>query len=80
MKSPHRLSILKGLLTDQEAIVQNDMVPNVLAAMIQVGFEGLRELIDIAERDVNGLQEPIVKILIKMRVLQRLVIVPSILA
>ena len=56
------------------------MVPNVLAAMIQVGFEGLRELIDIAERDVNGLQGTIVKILIKMRVLQRLVIVPSILA
>lgn len=80
MKTNHRLSILKNLLTDQEAIVQNDMVPNVLAAMIQVGFEGLRELIDIAERDVNGLQGTIVKILIKMRVLQRLVIVPSILA
>ena len=45
------------------------MVPNVLAAMVQVGFEGLRELIDIAERDVNGLQGTIVKILIKMRVL-----------
>ena len=80
MKTNHRLSILKNLLTDQEAIVQNDMVPNVLAAMIQVGFEGLRELIDIAERDVNALQGTIVKILIKMRVLQRLVIVPSILA
>ena len=80
MKANQRLNILKNLLTDQEAIVQNDMVPNVLAAMIQVGFEGLRELIDIAERDVNGLQATIVKILIKMRVLQRLVIVPSILA
>ena len=31
------------------------MVPNVLAAMIQIGFDGLREIIDIAERDVNGL-------------------------
>lgn len=69
MKTNQRLSILKNLLTDQEAIVQNDMVPNVLAAMVQVGFEGLRELIDIAERDVNGLQGTIVKILIKMRVL-----------
>lgn len=55
MKLMSRLSILKNLLSDQEAIVQNDMVPNVLAAMIQIGFDGLREIIDIAERDVNGL-------------------------
>lgn len=45
------------------------MIPNVIATMIQVGFEGLRELIDIAERDLNGLQEPIVRVLVKMRVL-----------
>ena len=69
MKLNSRLSILKNLLSDQEAIVQNDMVPNVLAAMIQIGFDGLREIIDIAERDVNGLQQQIVEILIKMRVL-----------
>ena len=55
MRLNSRLSILKNLLSDQEAIVQNDMVPNVLAAMVQIGFDGLREIIDIAERDVNGL-------------------------
>ena len=51
-----------------------------MAAMIQVGFDGLRELIDVAERDVNGLQDQIVSVLIQMRVLQRLIIAPSILA
>ena len=64
-----RLNVLKNLLSDQEAIVQNDMVPNVIATMIQIGYDGLREIIDIAERDVNGLQLQIVEILIKMRVL-----------
>ncbi len=80
IKLMNRLSILKNLLSDHEAIIQNDMVPNVLAAMLQIGFDGLREIIDIAERDVNSLQSQIVSVLIQMRVLQRLVIVPSILA
>lgn len=35
-----------------------------MAAMIQIGYEGLRELLDIAERDVNGLQDQIVSLLI----------------
>ena len=48
--------------------------------MIQIGYEGLRELLDIAERDINGLQDQIVSLLIQMRIMQRLVIVPSILA
>lgn len=51
-----------------------------MATMIQIGYEGLRELLDIAERDVNGLQDQIVSLLIQMRIMQRLVIVPSILA
>lgn len=51
-----------------------------MATMIQIGYEGLRELLDIAERDINGLQDPIVSLLIQMRIMQRLVIVPSILA
>ena len=64
MKSPQRVAILKNLLSDHDAIIQNDLVQNVIATMIQLGFEGLNELIDIAERDVNGLQHDIVKILI----------------
>lgn len=56
------------------------MIPNVLAAMIRLGFEGLRALISIAENDLNGLQDQILAVLIKMRVMQRLIIVPSILA
>lgn len=48
--------------------------------MIQIGFDGLRELLDIAERDINGLQDQVVEMLIQMRIMQRLVIVPSILA
>lgn len=55
LSSPARLGILRNLLSDHDAVVQNDMIPNVIATMIQVGFEGLRELIDIAERDLNGL-------------------------
>ena len=51
-----------------------------MATMIQIGYEGLRELLDIAERDVNGLQDQIVSLLIHMRIMQRLVIVLSILA
>ena len=48
-----------------------DLVPNVLCALIQIGgFEGLKEAIEIAERDeVNGLQAKILKVLIKMRVM-----------
>ena len=55
MKLNSRLSILKNLLSDQEAIVQNEMVPNVLAALFYKWYDDLREIIDIAERDVNGL-------------------------
>lgn len=80
LRSSGRLQILKNLLSDHQAIVKNGLVPNVLATMIQVGFEGLRELLDIAERDINGLQDRIVQMLIQMRIMQRLVIVPSILA
>lgn len=75
-----RLQILKNLLQDQNAIIKQNLIPNVLATMVQIGFEGLRELLDIAERDINGLQDQIVSLLIQMRIMQRLVIVPSILA
>lgn len=57
INTPQRLNVLKNLLQDQEAIVRNDMIPNVLAAMIRLGFEGLRALISIAENDLNGLQD-----------------------
>jgi hypothetical protein len=32
--------------------------------MLQVGYDGLKELIEIAERDINGMQDLIVSILI----------------
>jgi hypothetical protein len=40
------------------------MIKNVLAALIQVGFEGLKALILIAEKDLNGLQDKILEVLI----------------
>ena len=69
-----------NLLQDQEAIVSNGMIPHVLAVMLKIGFEGLRAVIGIAEKDLNGIQDQILSVLIKMRVMQRLIIVPSILA
>lgn len=80
LRQSGRLQILKNLLQDQNAIIKHNLIPNVLATMVQIGFEGLRELLDIAERDINGLQDQIVSLLIQMRIMQRLVIVPSILA
>lgn len=80
MRTSGRLQILKNLLSDHQAIIKNNLVSNVLSTMIQIGFDGLRELLDIAERDINGLQDQVVEMLIQMRIMQRLVIVPSILA
>lgn len=80
LRQSGRLQVLKNLLTDPNAITKHKLVPNIIATMIQIGFEGLRELLDIAERDINGLQDQIVSVLIQMRIMQRLVIVPSILA
>jgi hypothetical protein len=77
VRSPKRIGILKNVLTQYYHF---DMVPHVVVAMLQLGFDGLREVIDIAERDVQGLQTQILEVLIQMRVMQRLIIVPSILA
>jgi hypothetical protein len=45
------------------------------------GFDGLQEIIEIAEKDmIPGLQTHVLEVLIQMRVMQRLIIVPSILA
>lgn len=41
-----------------------DMVPQVIVAMLQLGFDGLREVIDIAEKDTSGLQKQILEVLI----------------
>ena len=55
LASPHRLNVLMNLLQDQEAIVSNGMIPHVLAVMLRIGFEGLRAVIGIAEKDLNGI-------------------------
>lgn len=75
-----RLSILKHLLTDRPMIQRHQMVGSVVVALLAFGYQGMVELVDVAEKDVNDSQHIITEILIKMRVLQRLIIVPSILA
>ena len=73
---------MKQLLQDKHLIQVNNLIPHVLSSLMQIGgFDGLKEIIDIAEKDsISGLQIHILEVLIQMRVLQRLIIIPSILA
>lgn len=82
IKTPQRLNVLRTLLQDSQVIQASDLVANVVLALVRVGgFDGLSEIVDVAERDtVPGLQTQVLEVLIRMRVLQRLIIVPSILA
>ena len=56
--TPQRIGILKTVLQDTQLIQSGGLVSHTLCALMQVGgFEGLKEAIEIAERDeVTGLQ------------------------
>jgi hypothetical protein len=47
----------------------SNLVPHIISSLLLSGFDGLKAIIEMAERDNNGCQETILKILIKMRVL-----------
>lgn len=52
VKSSQRLGVLRNLLQDTTSIKVHGLTSNVLIALIQIGgFDGLKEVIDIAERD-----------------------------
>ena len=57
ISTPQRIGILKTLMQDTNLIISSGIVPHALCALIQVGgFEGLKEVIEIAERDcLSGL-------------------------
>lgn len=55
----HRLQTLKTLMT-----YHPQLVPHIVSSLLLSGFDGLRAIIEMAERDHNGCQQVILSVLI----------------
>lgn len=53
---------------------------NCLTCLLQLGYEGLRHLIELATKDYNRLQPFILCNLLQIRAVQRVILTPSILS
>ena len=76
-KSFERIPILRQLICENTL---ETLQLNCLACLLQLGYEGLKHVIELATRDQGGLQGYVLCNLLQVRAVQRVILTPSILS
>lgn len=76
-KSFERIQVIRQLICEPHLA---HLQTNCMACLLQLGYEGLRHLVELATKDYNRLQPLILANLLHIRAIQRVILTPSILS
>lgn len=76
-KAHEKINVLKGLICEPQL---RDLQLNLFACIVKLGYVGFAALVEIASKDYSNLQTFLLNNLLQLRPVQRIILVPSILA
>lgn len=72
-----KIMLIKNILVDPD---MSELQTNCVCALLQLGFTGLKIVVDLAAKDFNSLQPSLLSTLLNVRTIQRIILVPSLLS
>lgn len=77
MASKSKMYLLRQILLDPQ---MHDVQTMSIICLLQLGYDGVKTLIELASKDFSSAQPAILSHLVQVRSIQRLILVPAILS